>query len=111
MKISFISKMAWQNIKSNRKLYIPYMMAASTTVAMFIMMSALLTNKFVQERSAELTSLFGMGTIVIGIFSLIFIFYTNSFLMKRRKKELGLYSILGLEKKHVNTILVCVKLL
>lgn len=105
MKISFISKMAWQNIKSNRKLYIPYMMAASTTVAMFIMMSALLTNKFVQERSAVLTSLFGMGTIVIGIFSLIFIFYTNSFLMKRRKKELGLYSILGLEKKHVNTIL------
>lgn len=105
MKISFVSKMAWQNIKSNRKLYIPYMIAAGTTVAMFIMMSALLTNRFVQERSAVLTTLFGMGTIVIGIFSLIFIFYTNSFLMKRRKKELGLYSILGLEKKHVNTIL------
>lgn len=81
------------------------MVAAGTTVAMFIMMSALLTNRFVQERSAVLTTLFGMGTIVIGIFSLIFIFYTNSFLMKRRKKELGLYSILGLEKKHVNTIL------
>src|SRR5690606_38817058 len=57
------------------------------------------------ERSSVLPTLFAMGTIVIGIFSFIFILYINSFLIKRRKKEIGLYGILGLEKKHVAKIL------
>jgi putative ABC transport system permease protein len=47
------------------------------------------------------------GTIVIGLFSAVFLFYTNSFLMKRRKKELGLYNILGMEKRHIAKILFC----
>lgn len=105
MNLSFISKLAWRNIRSNRQLYIPYVVSAALTVAMFMMMASLLDNQFIQERAATLPVLFGLGTIVIGVFSLIFIFYINSFLMKRRKKELGLYNILGLEKKHVNAIL------
>ena len=68
-------------------------------------MVSLMTNKFVQERSATLPSMFLIGVVVIGIFSIIFILYTNSFLIKRRKKEIGLYGILGLEKKHVAKIL------
>lgn len=72
---------------------------------MFYLMASLLTNKFVQERSSSLSTLFMIGVIVIGIFSVIFILYTNSFLIKRRKKEIGLYGILGLEKKHVAKIL------
>ena len=71
---------------------------------MFILMASLMTNEFVRERSTSLTQLFAMGVIVIGVFSLIFIFYTNSFLMKRRKKELGIYNILGL-KKHVARVI------
>ncbi|GEK88546.1 putative ABC transport system permease protein [Alkalibacterium putridalgicola] len=106
MKISFFSKMAWRNIKSNRKLYIPYSISSVLSVALFQMMASLMTNDFVRQRSSTLPTLFGMGTVVIGLFSVIFIFYVNSFLMKRRKKEIGLYSVLGLEKRHVAHILV-----
>ena len=102
---SFSLKLAWRNIKSNRQLYVPYIFSSIISIAMFHMMSSLLTNDFVQGRSATLPTLFGMGTVVIAIFSVIFIFYTNSFLMKRRKKELGLYNILGLEKKHISRVL------
>lgn len=72
---------------------------------MFYLMASLLTNEFVQERSSSLSPLFMIGTVVIGIFSVIFILYTNSFLIKRRKKEIGLYGILGLEKKHIAKLL------
>lgn len=105
MKGNFFTKMAWRNIQSNRQLYVPYILSSIITVAMFMMMASLMTNDFVLNRSATLPQLFGMGTVVIGLFSLIFIFYTNNFLMKRRKKELGLYSILGLEKKHVARVI------
>ena len=53
----------------------------------------------------SLTSILGFGTAVVGIFSVIFLLYTNSFLIKRRKKELGLYNILGMEKRHIARIL------
>ena len=54
----------------------------------------------------SLTSILGFGTVVVGIFSVIFLLYTNSFLIKRRKKELGLYNILGMEKRHIARILL-----
>ncbi|GEK91934.1 FtsX-like permease family protein [Alkalibacterium kapii] len=106
MKNSFFTKMAWRNIQSNGKLYMPYVISAVLSVALFQMMASLMTNDFVRQRSVTLPTLFGMGTVVIGLFSLIFIFYINSFLMKRRKKEVGLYSVLGLEKRHVANILI-----
>lgn len=106
MKTSFFSKLAWRNIKSNQKMYVPYSISSILSVALFQIMISLMTNDFIRERSAALPTLFRMGTAVIGIFSVIFIFYINSFLMKRRKKEIGLYSVLGLEKRHVAQILV-----
>ncbi|RNF38972.1 FtsX-like permease family protein [Planococcus salinus] len=105
MNNRFFSSMALRNIKSNRQLYIPYLLSSTAIITMFFLMVSLLTNKFVQERSASLPMLFMVGVIVIAIFSVIFILYTNSFLIKRRKKEIGLYGILGLEKKHVAKIL------
>lgn len=106
MGINLSLKLAWRNIKSNKQIYLPYTIAAILTVAMFQMMSSLMGNQYVQERSSVLPQLFGLGTVVVAIFSIIFIFYTNSFLMKQRKKELGLYNVLGLEKKHVRKILL-----
>lgn len=105
MGTNFSLKLAWRNIQSNKQIYLPYTLAAIITVAMFQMMSSLMLNPFVQERSSMLIQLFGLGTVVVALFTIIFIFYTNSFLMKRRKKELGLYNVLGLEKKHVRRIL------
>lgn len=105
MNNRFFSSLALRNIKSNKQLYIPYLLSSTSIIMMFYLMASLLTNKFVQERSSSLSTLFMIGVIVIGIFSVIFILYTNSFLIKRRKKEIGLYGILGLEKKHVAKIL------
>lgn len=97
--------MAWKNIQAHKQLYFPYILSSLATVAMFTMIASLLTNDFVEEQGATLTTLMGMGAVIVGVFSLVFIFYTNSFLMKRRKKELGLYNLLGLEKKHISSIL------
>ena len=105
MNNRFFSSLALRNIKSNKQLYIPYLLSSTAIIMMFYLMASLLTNKFVQERSSSLATLFMIGVVVIGIFSVIFILYTNSFLIKRRKKEIGLYGILGLEKKHVAKIL------
>lgn len=105
MGINFSLKLAWRNIQSNKQIYLPYTISAMITVAIFQMMSSLMTNPFVEERSSLLPQLFALGTVVVAFFSIIFIFYTNSFLMKRRKKELGLYNILGLEKKHIRRVL------
>lgn len=102
---NFSLKLAWRNIQSNKQLYLPYFLSSALTVAMFQMMASLMASDFVLERSSTLPQVFGLGTIVIGLFSIIFIFYTNSFLIKRRKKELGLYNILGLEKKHISRVL------
>lgn len=97
--------MAWKNIQAQKQLYFPYVLSSIATVAMFTMIASLLMNDFVEEQGATLTTLMGMGAVIVGVFSLVFIFYTNSFLMKRRKKELGLYNLLGLEKKHISSIL------
>ncbi|AEB31165.1 putative ABC transporter [Carnobacterium sp. 17-4] len=83
----------------------PYIFASIATVAMFYMMVALKGNEFVQTRNASLPMMFTFGAVVIGVFSFLFILYTNSFLIKRRKKEIGLYAILGMKKKHVSRIL------
>lgn len=54
----------------------------------------------------SLITILNLGNIVIGVFSVIFLFYTNSFLIKRRKKEFGLFNILGMEKKHISKVIV-----
>lgn len=96
-------KLAWSNLKKNSKVYIPYIISCITTFAMFYIMHAISINQALDNISggASLKSILYLGTIVIGIFSVIILFYTNSFLIKRRKKEIGLYNILGMEKKHI----------
>ncbi|MGX7393503.1 FtsX-like permease family protein [Carnobacterium mobile] len=106
MNTKFFAKLAVRNIRSNKQTYLPYVLSSIMTVAMFFLMVSLLTNEFVQGRSSTLPMLFGFGAVVVGIFSFIFILYTNSFLIKRRKKEIGLYGILGLGKKHVAKVLL-----
>jgi putative ABC transport system permease protein len=105
MKTNFFSKLAWRNIQSNSQLYLPYILSSILTVSMFHIMMNLTSNQFVRERTALLSNLIGTGAVVVGIFALIFLFYINSFLIRRRKKEIGLYSVLGLEKRHVAWIM------
>lgn len=107
MNIKLYARLAAINLKKNHKTYIPYLLTCIGTIAMFYMMGAIASNQGLsQMRGADvLKTILGFGTIVIGIFSVIFLFYTNSFLMKRRKKEIGLYNILGMEKKHIAKML------
>lgn len=99
----FYPKLAVINIKNNCKTYFPYILTCICTIAMFYIMHSISINKGLGSQS--LKALLHFGTIVIGIFSAIFLFYTNSFLIKRRKKELGLYNVLGLEKRHIAKVM------
>lgn len=103
----FYPKLALSNMKKNGKFYLPYMITCIITVAMFYIMGSIVTDPGIKKipHAETLMSILDLGTIVIGIFSVIFLFYTNSFLMKRRKKELGLYNILGMERKHIYIVL------
>lgn len=94
-------------MKKNGQFYLPYLITGIITVAMFYIMCALNGNAGWDDSSgsAEIKTILALGSIVIAIFSVIFIFYTNSFIIKRRKKELGVYNILGMEKKHLAKVL------
>lgn len=103
----FYPKLAVTTIKKNGKFYFPYIMTCIGTIAMFYIMCFIQTNEGINKMpgAGDLELIMELGTIVIAIFSVIFLFYTNSFLIKRRKKELGLYNILGMEKRHIAKIL------
>lgn len=105
-------KLAINNIRQNRKFYLPYMVAASGIVLTFYIMNFLSGFKGLETLKGAGQVVFTMylGTFVIGLVSIIFLFYINSFLMKRRKKEIGLYSVLGMEKKHIGRVLAIEKI-
>ncbi len=104
----FYTKLALTNINKHQKTYIPYILTCISTIAMFYMMHFMSGNPGLKEMSGgdSLIAILNLGNIVIGIFSVIFLFYTNSFLIKRRKKEFGLFNILGMEKKHISKVIV-----
>lgn len=99
----FYLKLSLTNIKKNGKTYFPYFLTCVFIVVLFYSMHALSVHK--QISSSNLQLLLGLAKNTIGVFSVIFLFYTYSFLMKRRKKEFGLYNILGMEKKHIAKVL------
>ncbi|MEG1255583.1 FtsX-like permease family protein [Clostridium sp.] len=103
----FYQKLALTNIKNNSKTYYPYIITCICTISMFYIMHSFSINKGLDEivGSENIKTILNLGTVIIGVFSAIFLFYTNSFLIKRRKKELGLYNVLGLEKKHIAKVL------
>lgn len=90
-------RLAASTLKKNARTYLPYLLSACGTVAMFYILAYLALN----SGSGTTGLVMQLGAVVVGIFALIFLFYTNSFLIKRRKKELGLYGILGMEKRHI----------
>ena len=107
MSKGLYTKFAVTNIKNNRQFYLPYFLTGILTVAMYYIMCALENNEGLKSLhgSESVIVILQLGTIVIGIFSVIFLFYTNSFIIKRRKRELGVYNILGMEKKHLFKVL------
>lgn len=107
MSKSLYFRLAGQNLYQNKKFYLPYLLTIIGTVAGFYITCTLagaddLPN---MTRYAYLSTFMVIGCWVIGLFAVIFLFYTNSFLMKRRQKELGLYNILGMGKRHIALML------
>ena len=100
-------KLAKTNLSNNKPFYIPYIISSIITVAMLYMMSFLSDNKGLNKimGADSLAIIFRLGVGIIIIFSYIFLFYTNSFIIKRRKKEIGVYNILGMEKRHLSKVL------
>lgn len=100
-------RLALINIKNNYRTYVPYILTCIGTVMMYFIMYALsVDNGLANMYGGAMTqTLLMLGTWVIAIFAIIFLTYTNSFLMKRRKKEFGLFNILGMEKKHISKII------
>ena len=100
-------KLAKTNLSNNKPFYIPYIISSIITVAMLYMMSFLSDNKGLNKimGADSLATIFRLGVRIIVIFSYIFLFYTNSFIIKRRKKEIGVYNILGMEKRHLSKVL------
>lgn len=105
---SFYLKLAITNLKKNRNAYIPYILAGMGMVFTYVLFLLISEGNGIKNITGAdtLQVLFQMGTAVISIFSVIFIFYANGFLMKRRKKEIALYGILGLERKHVGLVML-----
>lgn len=107
MKFGFHFKLAIDSIRKNKRLYLPYILTSSGMTAMYYIMSSLCYgNALSNIRGAEeVHTMLVFGTWVVAIFAAIFLFYTNSFLMHRRKKEFGLYNILGMGKPDIIRIM------
>ena len=103
MNKGFYLKMAWGNIRKNRNIYLPYLLAASVMTALFYIQGSLCDMVDISGMKGKrmMSSLLGISTPITGIFSLVILFYVNSFVMKQRKKEFGLYNVLGMEKRHL----------
>ena len=105
----FYSKFALNNLVKNKRFIIPYVLSAIFTIMSFYILSSLAFGDNLDKlpNGIEATKqVLSFGIIVIALFSVIFLFYTYSFLVKRRVKEFGLYSVLGMTKKQIAKILV-----
>lgn len=108
MRLGFYPKLALEGISKNRRLYFPYILTAVFMVMMEYIIMFLSVNEAVAKMSGgDLLSVFmSLGKFVIGLFALFFLFYSNSFLMKKRRKEFGLFNILGMGKRHIGIVVM-----
>ena len=108
MHKGIFSRLAKQNIRNNKTTYIPYMITCIFCIAMIYMMEFLRDCPTLDQavrQADEVRMIVFTGEIVVEIFCIIFLIYSNSFLMKRRQKEIGLYNILGLERNHIGIVM------
>ena len=105
-KRSFYLRLAGSNIRKNSRFYLPYLLTGAAVTAMFYIMMFLSQHPCLGEifGGDTLRIFLRFGIIIIGLFATVILFYTNSFLMKRRRRELGLFCVLGMEKRHLARI-------
>ncbi|MGL5068094.1 MAG: FtsX-like permease family protein [Sarcina sp.] len=107
----FYFNLAISNIKKSKQTYLPYGIISIFMVSIFYIMIAISQNESISEFSTTLCVILIWGVAITGLFAVIFLFYINSFLMKKRKTELGLYNVLGLNKFHIIKVVFFEKLI
>lgn len=107
MKLSFYSKLAWDGIRKNKQIYLPYILTCIGMVMMNYIIAFLSGTPALEKMPGAITigRVLGMSWWIVSLFAVFFLFYSNSFLMRRRKKEFGLYNILGMGKWNISKIL------
>lgn len=107
MKFGFYPRLAAIGIRKNKRMFTPFILTCTGMVMMFYIIMYLAASDVLDSLTGARTlrDLFALGSWVIAIFAAIFLFYTNSFLIRRRKKEFGLYNILGMGKGNIARIL------
>ena len=103
--MKFYLRLALRNIKKNKKLYSSYFISTIFSIALYFIIKTV-GNSPTLKGQDSITMFLNLGGYVIALFSLIFLFYTNSFVIKNRKKEISLYHILGMEKRNVRSMML-----
>ena len=113
MTLSLCRRLARTGMRTNRRLYLPYLLTCAGMIAMTYLISALSESAVLGAMSGGdvMQSCLELGFGVVTFFSAIFLFYTHSFLIRRRKKEFGLYNVLGMGKRHIALVLLWESLL
>lgn len=108
MRRGLFLKLALTNIKKNRGTYIPYILSSIGCIAVLYIMLFIVQSPDTRNirGGSDVAAIVSMGVFVLAVFSVIFLLFCNSFLMKRRQKEIGLYNVLGMEKRHISRILL-----
>ncbi len=106
-KRGFYPRLAIRSLRLNGKFYLPYLLSGIVSAAMLYDILFLNMNRGIYQMKGvnAVQGLLGFGAMVVAVFSFALLCYTNGFLMKRRQKELGLYNILGMEKRHLCRLL------
>lgn len=101
------ARLAAGGIRRNGKFYAPYIMTCSLMAMMFYIVNFLHENPMLESMSGgdSMMSLLSIGIVIMGLFAALFLFYTNSFLIRRRKREFGLYNILGMGKRNIAAVM------
>ena len=107
MNMRFYQKMAWSGMKKNGRLYIPYLLTCVGMVMMSYILQSLGCCSLLENMrgGGNIKVALNLGKFVVAVFALIFLIYTNSFLVRRRNREFGLYHILGMDKKGIRRII------
>ena len=108
MKGSLYARLALGSIRKNRRLYLPYLLSGCMMVAVELILGYLTGDPAIQGMpgGASLCMVLTLGVVVMAIFSVIFLLYSSSFLLKQRSRELGLYAMLGMSRRHLAAVVL-----
>lgn len=111
MPLSLLTKLTVQGIVKRRTVYFPYFLALVLIMSLDFIMISLITNEYVQSRHATLPTIIIMGVFFTSLLAVIFILYANNFIQRQRRMEFALYTVLGLEDKHIRSVILFEQLL